>query len=55
MAGPVFYYIARLFLPKIPGNVMAQNSPRGQAFCKAAQFIPVGFILHLIGCIVPMD
>ena len=55
MAGPVVYYIARLFFPKIPGNVVAQNSPRGQAFSKAAQPIPVCFILGLIGRVVPMN
>ncbi len=55
MAGPVVYYIARLFLPKIPGNMVAQNGARGQAFSKAAQPIPVCFILGLIGGVVPMD
>ena len=55
MAGPVVYYIARLFFPKIPGNMVAQYGARGQAFCKAAQFIPVCFILGLICRVVPMD
>ena len=55
MAGPVIYYIARLFLPKIPGNMVAQNGARGQAFCKARQPFAIGFLLHLIGRVVPMD
>ena len=55
MAGPVFYYIARLFCPKIPGTMVAQNGAWCQAFSKAAQPIPVCFILHLIGGVVPMD
>ena len=47
MAGPVVYYMAGLFFPKIPGNVMAQNSPRGQTFCKAGDLVRVAFILRL--------
>ena len=49
------YYIALLFFPKIPGNVVAQNGSWCQAFCKALQPFAIGFLLHLIGRVVPMD
>ncbi len=47
MAGPVVDYMAGLFFTKIPGNVMAQNSPRGQTLCKAGDLVRVAFILRL--------
>jgi hypothetical protein len=47
MAGPVVYYMAGLFFTKIPGNVMAQNSPRGQTICKAGDLVRVAFTLRL--------